>query len=666
LDIEVLLVDNLSIDDSIEWARRNYPMLKVIPNGVNNYCTALNVGIAEAKGDYIAIVNNDVELHPDWLHGLWEAFQPDERIGAVQSKILLSDRCTINSVGGEEIESFYFRDMGFRKKDAGQYDKPREIEYFSGGSVMIRRQCLEEAGPFDEDFIMFFEDVDLSVRIRKTGWKIRYAPKSITYHKFHGTSSSELCEYLCSRNRFLFVTKHFPDRLPESIRTSHFYYKNELNPLYHSLLEAVRKLAQYHGGAATGDAMRSLRPEIAAVFGEQGAHNFFSQVELVLGLRKPRVAIYDHAFHFAGGGQRYVAFIAQHLQDRYEVTYIANKDVTLEQYKEWFNIDLSRCGLKIIKIPFFERFDWPFIDEGIVIDEKENPFDVISEESLDYDIFVNANMLGKVQPLSPVSVFVCHFPDQEKERFFAVDQYDYLVSNSRYTDGWIKKKWGLDATHLIYPPVEMEDGESDPEKKEPIILSVARFELGGSKKQLEMVRAFMELTADHPTIGRNWKLILAGGNPVTNPYLEKVADLVAKAGCNIELKTNLRFDEVKALYRSASLFWHACGLDEADPRLVEHFGMTTVEAMQNYCVPIVIRGGGQVEIVQDGICGFTFSTLKELQAHTLTVINDGALRRSLAEGAYQRSHKFNGEAFKARVTSLFAEIESALIGVDTL
>ncbi len=176
----------------------------------------------------------------------------------------------------------------------------------------------------------------------------------------------------------------------------------------------------------------------------------------------------------------------------------------------------------------------------------------------------------------------------------------------------------------------------------------------------------MELTADHPTIGRNWKLILAGGNPVTNPYFEKVAALVAKAGCNIELKTNLRFDEVKALYRSASLFWHACGLDEADPRLVEHFGMTTVEAMQNYCVPIVIRGGGQVEIVQDGICGFTFSTLKELQAHTLTVINDGALRRSLAEGAYQRSHKFNGEAFKARVTSLFAEIESALIGVDTL
>ncbi len=148
--------------------------------------------------------------------------------------------------------------------------------------------------------------------------------------------------------------------------------------------------------------------------GKQGAHNFFSQVELVLGLRKPRVAIYDHAFHFAGGGQRYVAFIAQHLQDRYEVTYIANKDVTLEQYKEWFNIDLSRCGLKIIKIPFFERFDWPFIDEGIVIDEKENPFDVISEESLDYDIFVNANMLGKVQPLSPVSVFVCHFPIRKR------------------------------------------------------------------------------------------------------------------------------------------------------------------------------------------------------------------------------------------------------------
>ncbi len=62
-----------------------------------------------------------------------------------------------------------------------------------------------------------------------------------------------------------------------------------------------------------------------------------------------------------------------------------------------------------------------------------------------------------------------------------MDQYDYLVSNSRYIRGWIKKKWGLDATHLIYPPVEMEDGESDPEKKEPISLPLPGSNRGAAR-----------------------------------------------------------------------------------------------------------------------------------------------------------------------------------------
>jgi O-antigen biosynthesis protein len=667
LKMEILLVDNNSSDDSTEWVRENYPGVKLIQNSVNNYCTALNLGMSNAKGDYVAIVNNDTEVHPDWLQGLWDAFQPDEKIGAVQSKILLSDRRTINSVGGEEVESLYFMDIGYGKKDVGQYDKEREIEYCCGGSVMFRRQCLEAVGLFDEDFIMFFEDVDFSIRVRKAGWKIRYTPRSIIYHKHHGTSSEELCEYLCTRNRFLLIAKHFPGRLPESIRTSHFYQRGELDLLYRVLLQGAKKLAACHGTVvSTAAVVRALQPEIAAVFGDIGAHNFFSQLELMLGLRRLRVAIYDHAFHFAGGGQRYVASMAEHLQDKYEVTYIANKNTTLEQYREWFNIDLSRCSLKIINIPFFERLDLPFIDEGMVTHVKKNPFDIISEESLQYDVFVNANMLGKVQPLSPVSVFICHFPDQEKKRFFAVDQYDYLVSNSRYTTGWIKEKWDLDATHLIYPPVDMGDAASDPNKKEPIILSVSRFESGGSKKQFEMAQTFIELAADHPAIRESWRLVLAGGNPVTNPYFEKVTKLVERADCNIELRTNLSYGEIKALYRSASIFWHACGLDEINPRFVEHFGMTTVEAMQNYCVPIVIRGGGQVEIVQDGISGFTFGTIGELQAHTLRVIDDGALRVDMARNAYRRSHEFSRETFNTKVTALFSEIECALIGVDTL
>lgn len=68
---------------------------------------------------------------------------------------------------------------------------------------------------------------------------------------------------------------------------------------------------------------------------------------------------------------------------------------------------------------------------------------------------------------------------------------------------------------------------------------------------------------------------------------------------------NLTNSDILKLYGEASIFWHACGLGEKDPHLVEHFGMTTVEAMQNYCVPIVIDGGGQKEIVEHGVSGFS-------------------------------------------------------------
>jgi glycosyltransferase involved in cell wall biosynthesis len=456
-------------------------------------------------------------------------------------------------------------------------------------------------------------------------------------------------------------------RLRESPTTPLAYPEDDPAAVYDRLLlEATRKLAQCRDAGSAGEVLRLLRDEITPIFGPLSSHHVFSRLELLLGLRKMRVGIYDHVFHLVGGGQRYTAFMAERLKEKYDVTYIANQDASLEQYREWFDIDLTGCKLRIVRIPALEGFGWSYIDEDMVLNKKRNPFDVISEESLRYDVFINANMLTKVQPLSPVSVFVCHFPDHRKGRFFAADRYDYIVSSSRYGTGWIKEKWGLEATHLIYPPVEMEDPESDPADKERTILSVSRFEPAGTKKQLEMAKAFIGLAESRPDIGRTWKLVLAGGSPMPNPYLEKIAGLAGKAGSRIELMPNLSHGEVRALYKSASLFWHACGLDQTDPGLVEHFGMTTVEAMQNYCVPIVIRGGGQLEIVQDGVSGFTFATIAELQERTLTVIDDEPRRMDLARKAYLRSREFNGRAFTDRAAALFSEIEGALMAPDAL
>ncbi len=666
LTVDIIMVDNLSQDGSVSFVKEKFPKIKVLENDENNFARALNLGTRNSKGDYIAFLNNDTVVEKNWLNGLLQVLNRDKKIGAVQSKILFSDGKKVNSVGGEEIEDFYFKDIGFDEEDIGQYEKIEKRRFLSNGSVLYRRKCLQSIGDFDEDFIMYFEDIEYCIRCKSGGWDLFYAPDSIVYHNFHGSASSELCAYLCSRNRLLCLAKHFPTRFLKSIKTSHFYLNNEYDNLYHTLMQSVKKLVEYNDTETTIRTLDELKEVIVKVFGKVRAYRFFSQLEVILGFRKIRIGIYDHAFHFAGGGQKYVAKLAEIFQEKYDITYIANKDITLDKYKEWFDYDLSRCRLKIIKIPFYEKHCGYFIDEGMVTHKKNNPFDIISKESLLYDIFINANMLRKVKPLSTLSVFICHFPDRDKDRFFQVDKYDYLISNGNYSSFWIKKRWGLDYSHCIYPPVDMYNSKSWPYKKKKIIISVCRFEIGGSKKQLEMVNAFFDLSQKYQDIMNEWRFVLAGASFPENPYLAKVKKKVDSAHGNIELRPDLNYVELKELYSEASIFWHACGLNETDPHLIEHFGMTTVEAMQNYCVPIVFDGGGQMEIVVQGESGFRFKTFVVLLEYTLRVINNDELRERIAAKAYERSHKFSLEVFKKNVDDFFSGVENELMGVDTL
>lgn len=666
LELEIIVVDNGSTDNSPAWIREHYPAIRVLENDQNNYARALNLAIREASGDFIVISNNDAQVQAGWLTGLVKIAKGDPKIGAVQSKILFSDGKRINSVGVTEIEQFYFKDIGFDEPDNAQYDRPRQVDYVTGGSLLLKRQCLDDVGAWDEEFIMFMEDVDYSLRCRTKGWQLWCAPSSVMLHRYHGSSSQELCEYLCTRNRFLFIAKHHPLRLAHSLRTSHFFKKGQTDLLYRSLLQAMQTMCACQPTPVILKVLETLKESLIEAMGAVSTHNFFSHLEVLLGLRKIRVGIYDHACHFAGGGQRYVAEMAILLQDRYEVTYIANKEMDLASYQEWFGLDLSRCGLKVIKIPFFEKRQRFVADEGMVLGEPYNVFDIIAEDTLSYDLFINANMLGKLNPLSLVSLFVCHFPDQPKGPFFQVDKYDFLIINGDYTGHWLDKRWGLPASHKLYPPVNMYNPASTPTEKEKIILSVSRLEVSGSKKQYELIKGFIELCQKNPEAMVGWKFVLIGGSFPDNHYLEMLRDTASKSGCPIEIKPNATLAETRDAYRQAAIFWHACGFEESRPEKVEHFGMTTVESMQNYCVPIVIDGGGQREIVEQGECGFRFSTLDELQEFTLRCVVDPTLRERLARNAYQRSYLFNYDVFTEGVKTIFADMEAALLGQDAL
>ncbi|NQX90346.1 MAG: glycosyltransferase, partial [Halioglobus sp.] len=208
--------------------------------------------------------------------------------------------------------------------------------------------------------------------------------------------------------------------------------------------------------------------------------------------------------------------------------------------------------------------------------------------------------------------------------------------------------------------------ESSPTEKEKLILSVARFELSGSKKQLELVKAFKTMCSAHPEITSGWKLVMVGGSSTGNQYLAQVQAAVAESACLIELMPDAPVDDVRDLYRRAAIFWHGCGLDETLPERVEHFGMTTVESMQNYVVPIVIDGGGQKEIVEHGVSGFRFSSLDELAGYTLDLLNDSHVLQYMATQAFERSQRFDHEVFKGAVEAILDAVEIQLVGKDKL
>jgi glycosyltransferase involved in cell wall biosynthesis len=409
----------------------------------------------------------------------------------------------------------------------------------------------------------------------------------------------------------------------------------------------------------SSEAVSYFSGEINKISSEQGiqvAYNHLLQTEVILKLRKPSLAIYDHAFHFIGGAQKYGLTLISILQNQFNITIIANKEVQHKDFLSWYHLDLFNCKIKIIKIPYFEEKNNAHLDPGIISIKDKNPFHLISKESGNYDIFVNNSMNEMVYPLSNISIIVCHFPERKPKYYFYAGQYTYIIYNSRYTAEWIKKRWKLSPHQHIYPPADMKVDTSKSKKKK-IILSVARYEVEGIKRQQEMIEVFLKLNQMYPKILKDWKFILVGGSNPNNHYLSKLEGIISKnPDNNIELKINVSLQELKSLYQESTLFWHLCGLTHNDPSEIEHFGMTIVEAMQNKIVPIVYDGGGPREIVDNGINGFRVKTKAELGEYSIKLLKDQKLLQKLSESTQKKAQTFSKEKFEDRVKVFFNKL----------
>jgi len=215
-DYEIIAVDNASEDNTRSIIKTKYPDVKLIENPENaGVCKARNQGIAKAGGKFILCLDHDVRLFDNFLEKIHSAIKTTDGIGGVQAKILLADAKTIYSTGIYRSFLRRFYDIGEGKIDTGEFNKISYVFGISAAAAIYRRQALEDIKQcnqyFDEDFFYFFEDVDISWRMQKKGWRLLYNPEAVCLHAAgRSRNKDKISQYLCMRNRCLMILKNEP------------------------------------------------------------------------------------------------------------------------------------------------------------------------------------------------------------------------------------------------------------------------------------------------------------------------------------------------------------------------------------------------------------------------------------------------------------------------
>jgi glycosyltransferase involved in cell wall biosynthesis len=387
-----------------------------------------------------------------------------------------------------------------------------------------------------------------------------------------------------------------------------------------------------------------------------------------------RIALYSPFFgQTVGGGEKYLARTAEAIHDAYPqhaVELIAPAPIARSSYAQMLGVDLSRIAFVSMgrhREPWPSR--WlrvaPLYDQMIMSAR-------VGRVSRRYDVFLA--MVSTIPAVSEArrGIILCQFPyrtgSASQQRGIGAPLYamyrlpyrllaplllrnelrsfELVICYSKFVQRWVRQYWNREAK-VVYPPIDVAAAEPDWQAKRPSILSVGRFFAGSHTKRHDlMARVFRKLCEEGL---RGWDLHLAGSverNTQDLRYYQDVDQLAR--GYPVHLHPDVSFDELQRLYREAAIYWHAAGYGvdaEANPERLEHFGMTTAEAMSYGAVPVVLARGGQPEVVRHGIDGFLWTATDELKARTTELVVDPDLRERMGRQARASAFRFSVEEF---------------------
>ncbi len=220
-DYRLIVVDNASTDDTMEFLQNEYPQIDILHIDVNHgFTNGFVESLACIKAKYYALLTSDVEVPPQWLTPLVKAMDEDEKLGACQPKIkAYKERDSFEYAGasGGFMDRFGYmfcrgRIFDHVEKDKGQYDEPIDVFWASGAVFLLRSDVYHQVGGFDNDFFAHMEEIDLCWRIQRAGYAIKAIPRSEVYHVggsviLYGSTEKTYHNY---RNNLIMLIKNLP------------------------------------------------------------------------------------------------------------------------------------------------------------------------------------------------------------------------------------------------------------------------------------------------------------------------------------------------------------------------------------------------------------------------------------------------------------------------
>lgn len=354
-----------------------------------------------------------------------------------------------------------------------------------------------------------------------------------------------------------------------------------------------------------------------------------------------KVALYSPYLDTTGGGEKYILTAAEVFAKNHDVFVLLDNHLSaigIEKIKKRIenlhDIDLSRVNF--LKAPigkgsaFFKRLFFL------------RKFDVLFYLT-DGSIFYSTAKKSYLH-------FQVPFPNMAVKSLWGkikLSSWNLAIYNSEFTKNYVDRDWSIKGK-VIYPPVSTNLFKALKKKKQ--IISVGRF-FGylKDKKHKILIDVFKTLVDEYKL--NEWSLHLVGA--MSDGDKEYVDSLKKQAqGYKIFIHPNLPFEDLKKLYGESSIYWHASGYGESDPKKMEHFGITIVEAMASGCVPAVVNSGGAKEIIESRVNGYLWNETWELQSFTLELMKDPKIRERMMTKAVKRAENFSKERFAENILGL--------------